>query len=81
MKTTKENIERILVIVAQERKINERVKKIESEMGKICGEYAMGSGGVGQLKYLPRLNETRIQIGYGHGDYNYAMCAVLEETP
>lgn len=70
--------EKIDIIIAQNRLIDDRVSAIEKTFGKICGEYAMGSGGVGQVKYFPRLNETRIQIGYGHGKYNFAMCVVLE---
>lgn len=37
----------------------------------------MGSGGVGQIKNFPILKQTFIQIGYGHGKYNYAMCAEI----
>lgn len=68
---------KIGVLIAQNRLIKDRVEKIE-ELGIPCGEYSMGSGGVGQIKYFPRINETRIQIGCGHGRYNYAMCAIIE---
>lgn len=70
-------IESIGIIIAQNRLIKDRVEKIK-ELGTPVGEYAMGSGGVGQIKYFPRINETRIQIGCGHGRYNYAMCAIIE---
>lgn len=71
-------VEEVMRIINDNRLTAERVKAIEAVYGKICGEFSMGSGGVGQKKYYKRLNETRIQIGYGHGKYNYAMCAVFD---
>ena len=40
-------------------------------------ELPMGSGGVGQFKVMAD-GTLRVQIGYGKGKYNYAMCVVVQ---
>ena len=35
----------------------------------------MGSGGVGQVRIIN--GKIHIQIGYGKGQWNYAMCAII----
>ena len=40
-------------------------------------EKPMGSGGVGQYKEM-KDGTLRVQIGYGHGKSNYAMCLVVQ---
>ena len=64
----------ICEVVDSTRLISERVKKLEN-MGYLVFEFPMGSGGVKQKKELQ--NETRIQIGYGHGRHNYAYAVQL----
>lgn len=49
---------------------NELIKK-----GYTVNECSMGPGGTGQIKTLK--SEIRMQIGYGHGDYNYAKCVIF----
>jgi len=69
-------INKIKKIIKKHRLVSDRIKALK-KTGIKCKEVAMGSGGVGQVKYLPTLNETRIQVGYGHGRHNYAQAAIL----
>jgi hypothetical protein len=68
--------EKIKKIISEERLIKNRVKRIEG-LGVACEERPMGSGGVGQTKETK--DEIRIQVGYGHGRHNYAMCAIINK--
>lgn len=57
---------------------NRRIADRESDIwraGIMVVEKACGSGGVGSI--LPRRDAIYIQIGYGHGRYNYAKVAVI----
>jgi len=59
---------------------HKRVVKRENQLfanGYHVAERRCGSGGVGQIINLK--NETRIQIGYGHGKNNYASCVILQK--
>jgi len=56
------------------RLVSKRVQELR-EKGFYVAERRMGAGGVFQFKTVGK--ETRIQIGYGHGRYNYAMCVIL----
>ena len=62
--------------LAGARLISERISDLE-KAGYDVKECAMGSGGVGNVKFLN--NEIRVQIGYGHGKRNYAMCVILKK--
>ena len=74
MKTTDfENIEKV---VRENRLVSDRVIKLR-EMGYTVEERAIGSGGVMQVKELK--SETRIQVGYGKGKYNYAYAVILKK--
>lgn len=50
-------------------------EKINAEIGT----YPMGSGGVGKVKIM-KDGSARIQIGYGTGRYNYALCIVINNN-
>lgn len=52
-------------------------KSVLESLGYKVEEKRMGNGGVGQIKYLPKKKELRIQIAYGHSFFNYANCVVL----
>ena len=38
---------------------------------------AMGSGGVGQIKYMPGIKQIRVQTSYGKGRHNYADVIII----
>ena len=73
MKTDLKNIQKV---VSDNRLVSDRVEKL-IEMGYTVKECAMGSGGVMQVKELK--SETRIQVGYGKGDYNYAYAVIIKK--
>lgn len=64
----------ISIVANSVRTISERTSILRSK-GFRVEERPMGSGGKGSVKIVS--GETRIQIGYGHGRYNYAMCVIL----
>ena len=74
---TKKEKREILNTINTHRLIKDRVSELE-ERGYLVKERRMGSGGVGQIIVVK--NEIRMQIGYGHGIYNYAMCVILERA-
>lgn len=77
MKTTlKAQVKEIGKVVSSERLVANRIAKL-IKLGYEVNEYAMGSGGVMQIKQLE--NETRVQIGYGHGKHNYAFAVSLKK--
>ena len=56
--------------------IRNRVARLR-ELGYICEERPMGSGGVGSINETKK--EIRIQIGYGHSKWNYAFCVIIQK--
>ena len=68
----KSDLKTITKVVNENKRVSDRIKKLR-ELGYTVSEVSMGSGGVLQVKELK--DETRVQISYGHGKYNYA-CAV-----
>lgn len=64
----------IQIIANSVKTVNERTQILISK-GYRVEERRMGSGGKGSIKTVA--GETRVQIGYGHGSYNYAMCVIL----
>lgn len=66
----------IMEEIAGINRIEARIEHLRNK-GYTVAEYPMGSGGVGQYKQMAD-GSVRIQIGYGHGRYNYAYCVVLE---
>ena len=48
-----------------------------ASMGYLVTEKGLRSGGVGQVKESK--DSYFIQIGYGHGRYNYAKCVVVDK--
>lgn len=58
------------------RHIDDRVKYLEDK-GYTVSEKRMGSGGVGTIRQMND-GTTRVQIGYGHGRYNYAQCLIFK---
>ena len=77
MKTTfEQEVKEVKTIISKHRLVKDRVKELYKN-GYNIEECAMGSGGVGQIKTLK--NEVRIQVGYGHGRYNYAKCVIINK--
>lgn len=72
MKTSNSQIE---TIVKSNRRVGDRVKALKN-LGFNVQEMPMGSGGVLQEKIM-RNGKKRIQIGYGHGRYNYALAVTI----
>jgi len=76
-KNFKEQFEEIKNVVKSSRLVDDKVNKL-TELGYDVQELPMGSGGVLQVKEM-RDGTIRVQIGYGHGRYNYAMCVVINK--
>ena len=76
-KNYREQLSEIKSVVVNNRLIKDRVSKL-TELGYDVQELPMGSGGVLQVKEMAN-GDVRIQIGYGHGRSNYAMCVVLDK--
>jgi hypothetical protein len=70
--------EKVLSIALKHHFHKDRQKALEAAGYKTEIVY-MGSGGIGQIKYFPRLNLTRIQVGCGYGRNNRALCVVVKE--
>lgn len=66
----------IMYMVKKVKLLSVRKSVLES-LGYRVEEKRMDNGGVGQIHVLPKRKELRIQVGYGHGKYNYANCVVL----
>jgi hypothetical protein len=76
MKTKEEKIKEIMNVVSKHSRVAKRVSEL-TELGYICAERRCGTGGKGHIIELK--NETRIQIGYGHGRHNYAMVVIFNK--
>lgn len=76
-KNFKEQYNEIKNVVKSNRFVADRAGKL-AELGYEVQELAMGAGGVLQIKEM-RDGTIRVQIGYGHGRYNYAMCVVIDK--
>ena len=77
-KNFKEQYNEIKSVVENNRLVEDRVNKL-TELGYDVQELPMGSGGVLQVKEI-KDGTIRVQVGYGHGRYNYAMCVVLDKS-
>ena len=73
--TAVEMTREIIEKVCNTRLVSDRVS-IAKDYRLIVEELPMGSGGVGQHKVMSN-GTLRVQIGYGHGKHNYAMCVVV----
>lgn len=73
---TTTDLKAISNVVRDYRLVSDRVEKLR-EIGYTVKECAMGSGGVLQVKELK--SETRIQVGYGRGKYNYAYAVIIKK--
>lgn len=64
--------------IIENRSISKRKEQIQKYKIKGVGFdiFAMGIGGVGQLKIVG--NQVRFQISYGRSKYNYATCLVIQ---
>ncbi len=76
-KNYREQLAEIKSVVESNRFVADRAGKL-AELGYSTQELPMGSGGVLQVKEM-RDGTVRVQIGYGHGRYNYAMCVVIDK--
>ena len=74
--TFEQTVNEVKTIISKHRLISDRVNELNKK-GYVINECPMGSGGVGQIKTLT--NEVRIQIGFGHGKYNYAKCVTIKK--
>jgi len=70
------DLKNIQNVVRDYRLVSDRVEKLR-EIGYTVKECAMGSGGVMQVKEMK--GETRIQVGYGRGKYNYAYAVIIKK--
>lgn len=66
------NYKKVMSIIKSHRLISKREEAIGFDY---IEEKAMGSGGVGQLKVINGL--VYVQIGCGHGKWNYASAAKI----
>lgn len=64
-------------VVLENHLVSDRIKKLR-KMGYTVDIRRMGSGGVMQIKRLK--NETRIQVSYGYGKYNYAYVVIIKNN-
>ena len=71
------NLKTITKVVNENKRVSDRIKK-HKKLGYSVSEVSMGSGGVLQVKELK--DETRVQISYGHGKYNYAYAVRLKKN-
>lgn len=76
MKTTEQKVNEIQSVIIKHRLVKDRVNELH-DLGYTCFERRCGSGGKGQVINLK--NEIRVQIGYGHGKQNYAMCVIINK--
>ena len=73
----KSDLKTITKVVNENKRVSDRIEKLQ-ELGYSVAEFAMGSGGILQVKELK--DETRVQISYGHGKYNYAYAVSLKKN-
>ena len=71
---TTENAKLIKTVISKFYFVKDREKELQ-KLGFKIEIVPMGSGGVGQVKYLQK--ETRLQIGYGVTRHNYASCVIF----
>lgn len=71
------DLKTITKVVNENKRVSDRIKKLR-KFGYSVSECSMGSGGVLQVKELK--DETRVQISYGHGRYNYAYAVRLKKN-
>ena len=74
MKTS--DLKTITKVVNENKRVSDRIEKLQ-KLGYTVAEFAMGSGGVLQCKEL--IDETRVQISYGHGRSNYAFAVSIKK--
>ena len=75
MKTS--DLKTIKKVVNENKRVSDRIEKLQ-ELGYTVSEFAMGPGGVLQVKELK--DEKRVQISYGHGRSNYAYGVSLKKN-
>lgn len=73
----KTDLKTITKVVNENKRVSDRIEKLQ-KLGYSVAEFAMGSGGVLQVKELKC--ETRVQISYGHGRYNRAYAVSLKKN-
>lgn len=73
----KTDLKTITKVVNENKRVSDRIEKLQ-ELGYLVAEFSMGSGGVLQVKELK--DETRVQISYGRGKYNYAYAVSLKKN-
>ena len=74
MKFSQKKVDEVKKIIAKHRLVADRENELHKKGFKVA-EKAMGPGGTGQIKKLK--SEIRMQIGYGHGKWNYAKCVIF----
>jgi len=74
MKFSPKKVDEVKKIIAKHRLVADRENELRKK-GFEVAEKAMGPGGTGQIKTLK--SEIRMQIGYGHGKWNYAKCVIF----
>jgi hypothetical protein len=74
LKFSEKAVSEVKAIIAKHKLVSDRENELIKK-GYTTMECPMGSGGTGQIKTLK--NEIRMQIGYGHGRYNYATCVIF----
>lgn len=73
----KTDLKTITKVVNENKRVSDRIEKLQ-ELGYSVAEFAMGSGGVLQVKELK--NKIRVQISYGRGKWNYAYAVSLKKN-
>ena len=73
----KKDLKTITKVVNENKRVSDRIKKLQ-KLGYSVSEVSMGGGGVLQVKELK--DETRVQISYGSGRYNYAYAVRLKKN-
>ena len=73
----KSDLKTITKIVNENKRVSDRIEKLQ-ELGYSVAEFAMGTGGVLQVKELK--DEIRVQISYGHGRSNYAYAVSFKKN-
>lgn len=71
------DLKTITNVVNENKRVSDRIEKLQ-KLGYTVSKYAMGPGGVLQVKELK--HETRVQISYGRGYYNYAYAVSLKKN-
>jgi hypothetical protein len=74
MKFSEKKVDEVKKIIKKHRLVADRENELRKK-GFEVAENPMGPGGTGQIKTLK--SEIRMQIGYGHGKWNYAKCVIF----